>query len=172
MSITVIYNRKESKRSFSITKSTFIFACIFTVALLMTSAWLLQSHYHQQLTLHKKESLNERNLIKQQYLQSIQSQTNQQLRALAEKVGQLQAESNRLNSLGERVIDKSKFPKEEFEFNLDEKIPLGSVYQPSRSEQIDLPKLYENVTQLSNKLQNNKNQLQQLEIVLNNHHLE
>lgn len=137
----------------------------------MTSAWLLQSHYHQQLTLHKKESLNERNLIKQQYLQSIQSQTNQQLRALAEKVGQLQAESNRLNSLGERVIDKSKFPKEEFEFNLDEKIPLSSVYQRSISEQIDLPRLYENVTQLSNKLQNNKNQLQQLEIVLNNHHL-
>jgi len=71
MSITVIYNRKGIKRRLSITKSTFIFICVFIVALLMTSAWLLQSHYHQQLTQHKIQSINERNLLKQQYLKTI-----------------------------------------------------------------------------------------------------
>lgn len=122
MSITVIYNRKESKHSFSITRSTFIFVCILTVAMLMTSAWLLQSHYHQQLTQHKIQALNERNLIKQQYIETIQSQTNQQVQALAVKIGQLQAQSIRLNSLGERIIAKSNFPKEEFEFDIIQSI--------------------------------------------------
>ncbi|MDA7746815.1 M23 family metallopeptidase [Psychromonas sp.] len=137
----------------------------------MTSAWLLQSHYHQQLTLHKIESLKERNLIKQQYLQSLQSQTNQQMQSLALKIGQLQAQSHRLNSLGERVIEKSNLPKEEFEFNLDENIPLGSLYYPDLPQKIDLTLLEKSVMQISSQLQNNQNQLQQLEFTLNNHHL-
>ncbi|TEW54914.1 M23 family metallopeptidase [Psychromonas sp. RZ22] len=169
MSITVIYNRKESKHSFSISRSTFIFICVFTIAVLMTSAWLLQSHYHQQLTQHKIESVNERNLLKQQYLQSIQSQTNQELQALAAKIGQLQAESNRLNSLGERVIEKSNLPKEEFD--LEQDIPLGSVYYPSLLKKPELPLLKKNVAQLSYQFKNSQNQLQQLEFALNNHHL-
>ncbi|WP_243834625.1 M23 family metallopeptidase [Psychromonas algarum] len=135
----------------------------------MTSAWLLQSHYHQQLTQHKIESVNERNLLKQQYLQSIQSQTNQELQALAAKIGQLQAESNRLNSLGERVIEKSNLPKEEFD--LEQDIPLGSVYYPSLLKKPELPLLKKNVAQLSYQFKNSQNQLQQLEFALNNHHL-
>jgi len=122
MSITVIYHRKESKRSFSITRSTFIFACIATVAFLMTSALLLQSHYHKQLLEYKKSSITERNILKQQYLHSTQLQTNQQLKALTEKVGQLQAQSISLNGLGERIIDKSNLPKDEFDLQLQENI--------------------------------------------------
>lgn len=137
----------------------------------MTSIWLLQVHYHQQLTKYKIDSLSERNLIKQQYLDSIQSHTNQQLRALAAKLGQLQAQSNRLNSLGERVIEKSNFPKDEFDFTPDEKIPLGSIYYPAIPEQPELSILNENAIQLSNQYLNNKNHLQQLEIALNNRHL-
>jgi len=171
MSITVIYRKKGSKSHFSITRSTFIFICVFIVALLMTSAWLLQSHYHQQLMQHKIESLNERNTIKQQYLNTIQSQTNQQLRALAAKIGQLQAQSNRLNNLGERVIENLKLPKEEFEFDTQQTIPLGSLYYPSLPDKVDLQSLNKNVAQISIQLQNNLNQLQQLEITINNRHL-
>ncbi len=127
MSITVIYNRKETEHSFSITRSTFIFVCILIVAILMTSAWLLQSHYHQQLTQHKIQALSERDLIKQQYLDTLQSQTNQQVQALAVKIGQLQAQSIRLNNLGERIVDKSNFPKEEFEFDINQYIDQGLI---------------------------------------------
>jgi len=152
MSITVIYNRKESKHSFSITRSTFIFVCILTVAMLMTSAWLLQSHYHQQLTQHKIQALNERNLIKQQYIETIQSQTNQQVQALAVKIGQLQAQSIRLNSLGERIIAKSNFPKEEFEFELDTEIDQNSEQTTDQnseqtSEQTDLQSIEQESSQ-------------------------
>lgn len=171
MSITVIYDRNGYKHHLSITRSTFIFACMFTVALLMTSAWLLQSHYHQQLTQHKIESLNERNIIKQEYLQSIQLQTNQQLISLGTRIGQLQAQSNRLNSLGERIIENANFPKKEFELNLDQEIPLGSIYHPGVPKQLSVDLLIDSASNLENKYKNHENQLQQLEIALNNHHL-
>ena len=171
MSITVIYNRKGIKRRLSITKSTFIFICVFIVALLMTSAWLLQSHYHQQLTQHKIQSINERNLLKQQYLKTIQSQTNQEIKALAAKIGQLQAQSNRLNNLGERVIEKSKLPKEEFKLDVDQNIPSTSIYYPPLIEDVKLPLLNKTVEKVSKQFLNNKNQLEQLEITLNDHHL-
>lgn len=171
MSITVIYNRKGSKHLFSITRFAFIFACIFTVALLMTSAWLLQSHYHQQLTQHKIESLNERDIIKQQYLQSVQLQTNQQLISLATRIGQLQAQSNRLNNLGERIIESANFPEKEFKFNLDQEIPVSSTYHPGVPKLLSVALLKKNMSNLENKYKNNENQLQQLEIALNNHHL-
>jgi len=135
MSITVIYNRKETEHNFSITRSTFIFVCILIVAILMTSAWLLQSHYHQQLTQHKIQALGERDLIKQQYLDTLQSQTNQQVQALAVKIGQLQAQSIRLNNLGERIIDKSNFPKEEFEFDINQYIDQGLILDANGLEQ-------------------------------------
>jgi murein DD-endopeptidase MepM/ murein hydrolase activator NlpD len=134
MSITVIYHRKESKRSFSISRSTFIFACIATVAFLMTSALLLQSHYHNQLLQYKRSSISERNTLKQQYLQSTQLLTNQQLKTLTEKVGQLQAESISLNDLGERIIEKSNLPKDEFELQPQEYI--ADEVEESHQEQI------------------------------------
>ncbi len=179
MSITVIYNRNEIKHSFSITRSTFIFICISTVALLMTSAWLLQSHYHQQLIQHKINSLNERNAIKQQYLQSMQSQTSLQLQSLTEKVGQLQAQGIKLNSLGERIIEKSNFPKEEFEFELNENteqntkedIPTSTLNNPAIVVTPELTILNKSVSQLAYQYEKSQNLLQQLEITLNNLHL-
>lgn len=145
----------------------------------MTSAWLLQSHYHQQLIQHKINSLNERNAIKQQYLQSMQSQTSLQLQSLTEKVGQLQAQGIKLNSLGERIIEKSNFPKEEFEFELNENteqntkedIPTSTLNNPSIAVTPELTILNKSVSQLAYQYEKSQNLLQQLEITLNNLHL-
>ena len=145
----------------------------------MTSAWLLQSHYHQQLIQHKINSLNERNAIKQQYLQSMQSQTSLQLQSLTEKVGQLQAQGIKLNSLGERIIEKSNFPKEEFEFelnenteqNAEEDIPTSTLNNPSIAVTPELTILNKSISQLAYQYEKSQNLLQQLEITLNNLHL-
>ncbi|WP_236546665.1 M23 family metallopeptidase [Psychromonas sp. L1A2] len=145
----------------------------------MTSAWLLQSHYHQQLIQHKINSLNERNAIKQQYLQSMQSQTSLQLQSLTEKVGQLQAQGIKLNSLGERIIEKSNFPKEEFEFELNENteqntkedIPTSTLNNPAIVVTPELTILNKSVSQLAYQYEKSQNLLQQLEITLNNLHL-
>ncbi len=145
----------------------------------MTSAWLLQSHYHQQLIQHKINSLNERNVIKQQYLQSMQSQTSLQLQSLTEKVGQLQAQGIKLNSLGERIIEKSNFPKEEFEFELNENteqnreedIPTSTLNNPAIVVTPELTILNKSVSQLAYQYEKSQNLLQQLEITLNNLHL-
>ena len=149
----------------------------------MTSAWLLQSHYHQQLIQHKKNSLHERNLIKQQYLQSMESQTNLQLQSLAEKVGQLQAQGIKLNSLGERLIEKSNFPKDEFELelnqsteenveqNTEDDISANNLDRPAIAVPSKLTILNKSVSQLANQYEKSQNLLQQLEITLNNLHL-
>ncbi|MEL0658208.1 M23 family metallopeptidase [Psychromonas arctica] len=141
----------------------------------MTSAWLLQSHYHQQLIQHKINSLNERNVIKQQYLQSMQSQTSLQLQSLTEKVGQLQAQGIKLNSLGERIIEKSNFPKEEFEVELNENteddIPPSTLNNPAIVVAPELTILNKSVSQLAYQYEKSQNLLQQLEITLNNLHL-
>ena len=145
----------------------------------MTSAWLLQSHYHQQLIQYKINSLSERSLIKQQYLQSMQSQTNQQLQSLADKVGQLQAQSINLNSLGERIIEKSNLPKDEFEFELnkseeqstEDDIPVSNINTPATSAPPELLRLNGNVSQLVYQYEKTQNLLQQLEITFNNLHL-
>ena len=145
----------------------------------MTSAWLLQSHYHQQLIQYKINSLSERSLIKQQYLQSMQSQTNQQLQSLADKVGQLQAQSINLNSLGERIIEKSNLPKDEFEFELnkseeqstEDDIPVSNINTPATSAPPKLLRLNGNVSQLVYQYEKTQNLLQQLEITFNNLHL-
>ncbi|WP_413693690.1 M23 family metallopeptidase [Psychromonas sp. KJ10-2] len=145
----------------------------------MTSAWLLQSHYHQQFIQYKINTLHEKNEIKQQYLESITSQTNQQLQMLAQKVSELQAQSNRLNSLGERIIDKSNLPKAEFELeNTEEQVteetPVTETEDTSAYLAIDHPELSPLVNQVSmleQQYKNNENLFQQLEITFNNLHL-
>jgi len=149
----------------------------------MTSAWLLQSHYHEQLIQHKINSLHERNAIKQQYLQSMQSQTNLQLQSLTEKVGQLQAQGIKLNSLGERIIEKSNFPKEEFESelnqsieeaidqNIEENTPSSTLNNPAIIVPTELAVLNKSVSQLAYQYEKSQNLLQQLEITLSNLHL-
>jgi murein DD-endopeptidase MepM/ murein hydrolase activator NlpD len=169
MSITVIYNRKESKHSFSITRSRFIFICTFIATLLMTSAWLLQRHYHQQFSQYKTQSINEINLIKQQYIIAIQSQNNQQIHALAIKIGQLQAQNNRLTNLASKVIEKSKLPKDEFDLN--QNVPTSSIYHPVLDNNTDLFLLTKNAIEISNQQLNIQSHLEQLEITLNYHHL-
>lgn len=118
MSITVIYRWKESKHKFSISRSNLILACVIAIAVLITGAWSLQYYYHQQLIKEKITSLKQREAVKQQYLDSIESYKSQQLNVLAEKIGQLEIQNIHLNSLGEQLIEKSAFPREEFKFDL------------------------------------------------------
>lgn len=171
MSITVIYSGEESKHSFSITRLAFFLACILIIAILIASAWLLQTYYYQKIAQHKVISLTARNLTKQQYLQFMQSHANEQYRVLTEKIRELQVQSKSLNALGERIVEKSDLPKEEFKVKINQDISLDSACQPVISAQINFNILNESFEQLSKNLLNNKNQLQQLEIALNNLHL-
>ncbi|MEL0629420.1 M23 family metallopeptidase [Psychromonas aquatilis] len=143
MSITVIYRWKESKHKFSISRSNLILACVIAIAVLITGAWSLQYYYHQQLIKEKITSLKQREAVKQQYLDSIESYKSQQLNVLAEKIGQLEIQNIHLNSLGEQLIEKSAFPREEFKFDLP---PDQAPENPSVSdnEQQVKPQVEEN----------------------------
>jgi len=69
------------------------------------------------------------------------------------------------------VIEKSKLPKEEFKLDVDQNIPSTSIYYPPLIEDVKLPLLNKTVEKVSKQFLNNKNQLEQLEITLNDHHL-
>jgi len=164
--------------------------------MLATSAWLLQYYYHQQLVKEKIHSLYERDAIKLKYLKSFESYKDQKLDALAEKVGQLQVQSIYLNSLGERLIEKSELPKEEFEGlqmiqansdeeteqsneqaellidkSLQDKTSTDNSDTNTDSQKTDLDSLNKDTSALQLQLESNQNLLQQLEITYNNLHL-
>lgn len=169
MSITVIYSREETDHSFSLTKNKFLFISLIFVVLLVACGWLIQSHYQSQLNQFKITALHDRDITKDQYLQLIKAQNDEKLSIITNKLGYLQAQLNRLNALGLRVIEKSKLPEKEFDFSaslavggddLDEGFDDQSFYS--------LLNFIENIDQA---LQNKEKQLTRLEIVVNHRHL-
>ena len=77
--------------------------------LVMAEVRYLQQHAQQQ----------------QQTLQAMRGNIRHQLDALAVKLGQLQAQSTRLNALGERLVRIGKVKSDEF--NFDQSPPLGGL---------------------------------------------
>jgi len=170
MSITVIYSREETDHSFSLTKNKFLFISLVFITLLIVCAWFIQAHYQSQLAQFKIAALHDRDISKDQYLQLIKSQNNEKLLVLANKVGNLQAQMNRLNALGERVIEKSNLPKKEFDFGSG--LPVGGS-EPQNSADFQFSGLLNHIEVIDKDLKKKQGQLDRLEIVLNNrHHIE
>jgi len=170
MSITVIYSREEKDHTFSLTKNRFLLIPLLFIILFVASTWFTQSYYKNQLAQFKITALNNHDISKDKYLQLIKTQSDEKLIVLSSKLGQLEAKISRLNMLGERLVEKSKLPKEEFNFDafspmMKEKTVItdGSNLQSSlllhAIENIDL------------RLINKEKQLSRLEIAFNNRHL-
>ncbi len=137
--------------------------------LLIACAWFIQAHYQSQLNQFKITSLHDRDISKDQYLQLIKAQSVEKLIVLANKVGNLQAQMNRLNALGERVVEKSNLPKKEFDF--DSALPIGGIDMQESSTDFQFSGLLNHIENLDEHLKKRQKQLIQLEIALNNRHL-
>lgn len=170
MSITVIYSREETDHSFSLTKNKFLFISLVFISLLIVCAWFIQAHYQSQLDQFKITALHDRDISKDQYLQLIKSQNTEKLLVLANKVGNLQAQMNRLNALGERVIEKSNLPEKEFDFGSG--FPVGGT-EHQNGDGFQFSGLLNHIEIIDKDLKKKQGQLDRLEIVLNNrHHIE
>ncbi|WP_022941078.1 M23 family metallopeptidase [Psychromonas hadalis] len=169
MSITVIYSREETDHTFSFTKNRFLLIPLLFIILFAASTWFIQSHYKNQLALFKITALNEHDISKDKYLQLIKTQSDEKLIILSEKVGKLEATIGRLNMLGERLIEKSKLPKEEFDFD----IPLidGKIEKGAESDRFQSLLLLNRIENMDLTLIKKEKQLKRLEIALNNRHL-
>ena len=118
MSITVIYSREEKDHTFSFTKNRFLLFPLLFILLFATTTWLIQSYYKHQLAQFKITALNEHDISKDKYLQLIKVQSDEKLMVLSSQLGEVEAKISRLNILGERLIEKSSLPKEEFDFQV------------------------------------------------------
>ncbi|MFT6985605.1 MAG: murein DD-endopeptidase MepM/ murein hydrolase activator NlpD [Psychromonas sp.] len=169
MSITVIYSREETDHSFSLTKNKFLFISLLFASLLVCCAWFIQAHYQSELKQFKTTTLHDRDISKDQYLQLIKAQSDEQLTVLANKVGNLQAQINRLNALGQRVIEQSNLPKKEFDF--ESALSMGGAAMQESDVDFQFGSLLTHIENLDDNFKKKQKQLIHLEIALNNLHL-
>lgn len=169
MSITVIYSREETDHSLSLTKKKFLLISLFFFVLLVACGWLIQSYYQNQLNQFKITALHDRDMGKDQYLQLIKAQNNEQLSVITNKLGYLQAQINRLNALGLRVIEKSKLPEKEFDFGVS--LPVGGAQSKKGFDDLTFFSLLNFIENVDQELQKKEKQLTRLEIAVNNRHL-
>ena len=138
-------------------------------SLLIACAWSIQVYYQNQLNQFKETALHNSDISKGQDVQLIKAQSEQKLLVLANKVGNLQAQMNRLNALGKRVIEKSNLPVKEFDFDLS--LPVGGVDMQEGAADFQFNGLLNHIENFDEHLKKREKQLAHLEIALNNHHL-
>jgi len=169
MSITVIYSREEQDHTFSLTKKRFLLIPLLFIALFTVSTWFIQSYYKNQLAQFKIEALNENDISKDKYLNLIKQQSVDKLGVLSSKIGELEANIERLNLLGERLIEQSNLPQEEFDF---ESLPsTDKVEDIGKDDAFQSSTLSNNVENLDQALIKKEKQFKRLEIAINNRHL-
>jgi len=104
--------------------------------------------------------------IKQQNAQlgGVRQDSQRGLDALAVKLGQLQAQSTRLNALGERLVQVGKL--DDGEFNFDQPPAVGGVEDVSGSAYALPPALDSSINQLASQLDTQQAQLSALQSLL------
>ena len=108
--------------------------------------------------------------LKQQVLRqdaqlgNVREESQQQLNALAVKLGQLQAQSTRLNALGERLAEAGKLDDREFDF--DQPPAIGGVEDSTHTAYPLPPTLDAGINQLATQFQRQQTQLSALQSLL------
>lgn len=101
---------------------------------------------------------------------AIRQKAEHQIAALTAKVASLQAQVNRLNMVGERLIDAANLSKEEF--NFDQLPPIGGPMQTSTAEALgDLNQMLIQLTDLEQSLQIEQTRFGLLETLDLNHNI-
>lgn len=131
--------------------------------LIIASFTAVQQVYQQQLQQFKTITLQNNEISKAQEIQAIKSESDEKLLVLANKIGELQAQMNRLNALGERVIEKSQLPTEEF--NLKMSVPEGGPMIEASELHFEYMDLRDQVNNIDQSLKKNgKNNLISLKL--------
>jgi murein DD-endopeptidase MepM/ murein hydrolase activator NlpD len=109
---------------------------------------------------HLKQQVRRQNA----QLGSVREDSQRQLNALAVKLGQLQAQSTRINALGERLAEVGKL--DDGEFNFDQPPAVGGVEDATHAAYPLPPTLDASIQQLAGQFQNQQVQLSALQSLL------
>jgi len=172
MNIIIVASFLKAPRKLNLLAPRLIAGGLATLALLIGSGfgigWALRASDHAALK--QLQALNHELTEQRAGIKAAQIDSEEQLNAMAARLGQLQAHANRLNALGERLTQVGKLDDGEFDFSeppaLGGPEDMGAVSNRSKQELID------SLGQLAAQMSRQSQQLGVLESLLMDRELE
>lgn len=169
MSLTILYRSRRFKLIKTISLGKLALGGLFGGLVLGA---VLISENEPELNFSARVAVTQTGLIEQQQeLHQLRQTTEQKLTGMLLKLGEMQSELQRLNALGERLAVESDLHIEEFQFG--QPMPIGGpshdVEMPSVDSSLDV---LNQIDAMMAQLQNKSQQLQALESVLMQHHIQ
>lgn len=169
MSLTILYRSRRFKLIKTISLGKLALGGLFGGLVLGA---VLISENKPELNFSARVAVTQTGLIEQQQeLHQLRQTTEQKLTGMLLKLGEMQSELQRLNALGERLAVESDLHIEEFQFG--QPMPIGGpshdVEMPSVDSSLDV---LNQIDAMMAQLQNKSQQLQALESVLMQHHIQ
>ncbi len=160
MSLPVLQSARQSSGPFGHTPGQWVIsaAMLFFIAVgtgvVLGRMWVDPSYSLDPTVAAKAKEADE--------VASIRAKSEHQIAALTAKVASLQAQVNRLNMVGERLIDAARLPGEQI--NLRDEPPVGGPAQPSAEQvQRDVTSMLQELTALEQQLNFQQNRFSMLE---------
>ncbi|GAB3011471.1 M23 family metallopeptidase [Bowmanella dokdonensis] len=168
MSLTLVIRSQKVRLRYSLSKRQLVAALVLTLGLLLVAGRSTQDPAEAR----ERIAYTQTGLIKQkQEVEQLKETTQQQLTGMMVKLGEMQGQLHRLNALGERLAREADLNSEEFNFS-----ELPAIGGPAQ-ELVDLDlqdgqDVLGRIEQMLVQLDSKTKQLDALESVLLNHHIE
>lgn len=169
MSVTVTYSNGKIHYTKLFNLYFLIFVLISVIVISTTFSWFIYSNYSIQAEQFRLATTQSKYQQQEQAVISLRAETNYKVALFAKKVGEMQAEINRLNMLGGQLAKTANLTRGEFDFS--KKPSTINAVDNDNPQTVDLLGLLEKMDLLSLELNNRAHQLSLLETLLVNHNI-
>lgn len=169
MSLTILYRSRKFKLIKTISLRKVALTALFSTAIL---ASIVVSEDETDLRFADRVAVTQTGLIEQrQEIEALRNTTEQKLAGMMLKLGEMQSELLRLNALGEKLAQESDLYVEEFQFG--QPLPIGGPSHDAEMPAVDSSlDVLSQIDAMMAQLENKSQQLQALESVLMQHHIQ
>ncbi|WP_395794201.1 M23 family metallopeptidase [Aquimonas sp.] len=172
MNVIIVASFLKAPRKLNLRDPRLIGGSLAALALLVGSGvglgWALRSS--ESVAMHQLESLDAELAAQRETLTEARLEAEEELNAMAARLGQLQAHANRLNALGERLTQVGRLEDGEFDFS--EPPALGGPEDMSAVSNRSKQELVDSLEQLAAQMAAQGDQLAVLESLLLDRELE
>lgn len=169
MSVTVTYSDGKIHYTKLFNLYFLIFVLISVIVISTIFSWFIYSNYSIQAEQFRLATTQNKYQQQEKAVFSLRSETNYKIATFAKKVGEMQAEIQRLNLLGDKLAKTANLTQGEFDFRNKPTIDSLSVKETIYT--VDLQDLLAEMDLLSLELNNRSHQLTLLETLLLNHNI-
>jgi murein DD-endopeptidase MepM/ murein hydrolase activator NlpD len=172
MNVIIVASFLKAPRKLNLLDPRLVGGSLAALALLVGSGfglgWALRSS--ETLALKQLETLNQELVAQRETVDAARQEAEEELNAMAARLGQLQAHANRLNALGERLTQIGRLDDGEFDFS--EPPALGGPEDMGAVARRDRDELIESLDRLAGQLKRQGEQLNVMESLLLDRELE